>query len=57
MGFAAPFLFQPVALGTQCCIGPRLFEISLLVVQMRRELIPGGGLRFAKAGESVDALV
>ena len=57
VGFGAPFLFQLRALFAQGRISLQLLEIALLVVDVLRELIPGGGLGFPEAGELIDAIV
>ena len=57
MGFGAPFFFQACALVAECLIGRVAFEIALLVVDMRRELVPRLDRRFPEAGELLDAVV
>ena len=55
--FGAPFLFQLRALFAQGRVSLQFLEIALLVMDVLRELIPGGGLGFTETGELIDAIV
>src|ERR1017187_3379333 len=57
MSFGSPFLFQLCALFTQSRISLQLLEIALLVMDVRCEEIPDGGLGFSETGKLVDAVV
>ena len=57
MGLGAPLLFQLRALFAQSRVSWQLLEIARLVMDVLRELIPGGGLGFSETGELIDAIV